>query len=92
MKGKTGRAYSVTTRQRRTYRSHPQLLVIDGYVLQVACDCRKTTRSAMWLAVVTTGMISELVFILQPVGPTGWENTVTPGGGWLQVGFPSFFL
>lgn len=45
----------------------------------------EATRSALWLAIVTANMISELVFILQPVGPTGWENAVTRGGGWLQT-------
>jgi len=42
----------------------------------------KMTRSAMWLAALTAGMVSELVFILSPTG--GWESPLTPGGGWLQ--------
>ena len=39
----------------------------------------KTTRSAMWLAAVTTDMISELVFILQGSSDK-WANELTPGG------------
>lgn len=38
----------------------------------------------MWLAAVTAGMVSELVFILQ--GSSGvWPNELTPGGGWRQT-------
>jgi hypothetical protein len=57
----------------------------------------KSTRSAMWLSVVTTEMLSQLVFILDPRSPSGsgnissddgfqpWPSPLIPGGGWVQT-------
>jgi hypothetical protein len=43
----------------------------------------RQTRTKMWLAVVTTDFLSELVFLLQSTG--GWLGPNTLGGGWQQT-------
>ena len=43
----------------------------------------RQTRTAMWLAAVTTEFFSELVFLLQSTGP--WLSPNTLGGGWQQT-------
>eukprot|EP01051_Picozoa_sp_SAG22_P004057 SAG22_NODE_209_length_15177_cov_9.282995_7_plen_329_part_00 len=43
----------------------------------------RQTRTAMWLAVVTTNFFSELVFLLQSTG--SWLGPNTLGGGWQQT-------
>jgi hypothetical protein len=49
----------------------------------------KSTRSAMWLSVITTEMLSQLVFVLDPSPSTGgnstfqkWPSPLIAGGGW----------
>lgn len=43
----------------------------------------RQTRTAMWLAIVTAGLNSELVFLLQSTGE--WLGPNTLGGGWQQT-------
>ncbi len=43
----------------------------------------RQTRTKMWLAVVTTDFLSEMVFLLQSTG--GWLGPNTLGGGWQQT-------